>query len=190
MTNFNTTITTESAIVLSGRRVFSFDAETNGLWGKAFSLAAVVYENGKEVKSFLGRCPIEEDINGWVAENVLPQMEGIPENYDSYEAMLKAFAEFYLVEKEGADVIVHMGVPVEARLFLDMHASGFIGDWDAPYPLIDISGNLQQAGHNSTSVDSYNEEHGLKVPDCEGGTHNPLYDSRAAALCYLHLMAK
>ena len=85
--------------------------------------------------------------------------------------------------------LLDLGVPVESQLFRDMHKLGYIGDWDGPYPLIDISGNLQQAGFDPTSVDTYNNNHGLVVPDCEGGTHNPLYDSRAAALCYLHLMA-
>ena len=173
----------------SVRRVFSWDVETNGLWGQGFSIAAVVFEDGKEVSSFIGRCPIEEDVNGWVAENVLPQMVGIPETFGSYEEMLRAFSEYYLKEKEDSDVVVHMGVPVESRVLIDMHRLGFIGDWDGPFPLIDIAGNLQQAGFDPTSVDTYNKDHGIKVPTCEGGTHNPLYDSRAAALCYLHLMA-
>lgn len=179
-----------STAILSNRKIFSFDAETNGLWGKPFSIAAVVWENGKEVKSFLARCPIEGEVNDWVAKNVLPQMEGIPVTHDSYEEMLRAFAEFYLAEKAGSDIIVHMGTPVESRVFIDMHSVGCIGDWDGPYPLIDIAGNLKQTGFDPTSVDSYNASHGLVVPACEGGTHNPLYDSRAAALCYLHLMAK
>ena len=174
---------------ISTRRVFSWDVETNGLWGQGFAIAAALYEDGKEVSSFIGRCPIEEDVNGWVAENVLPQMEDIPENFGSYKEMLRAFSEYYLKWKEGADLIVHMGVPVESRVLIDMHRLGFIGDWDGPFPLIDIAGNLQQAGFDPTSVDTYNKDHGIEVPSCEGGTHNPLYDSRAAALCYLHLMA-
>ena len=169
-------------------KIFSWDVEANGLQGKGFSVAAVLYEDGKEVDSFLARCPISGEVNDWVAQNVLPQMEGIPETHDSYEAMLKAFAEYYLAKKDGATVIVHMGMPVEARFMLDMHSIGSIGDWDMPYPLIDLAGNLQQAGFDPTSVDSYNKDHGIEVPVCEGGTHNPLYDSRAAALCYMDLM--
>lgn len=174
---------------LSDRRVFSFDAETNGLWGQAFAIAAVVYEGGKEVASFIGRCQIEELVNPWVWENVLPQMKGIKVNCASYNELLEKFAEFYLREKVNADIIVHMGTPVESRVLTHMHAKGFIGDWDGPYPMIDLAGNLQQAGCDPTSVDAYNAAHDLVVPECEGGTHNPLYDSRAAALCYLSLMA-
>ena len=176
-------------------KILSFDSETNGLWGSAFAIGAILYgEDGKEERVFSGRCPIgsdSESINPWVQENVLPQMEGIPENFSSYEELLKAFAGFYLENKADATVLVHMGVPVEVRLFLDMHNLGLIGDWDGPYPLIDIAGNLQQAGFDPTSVDAYNASHGIEVPKTDaGGTHNPLYDSRAAALCYMHLMNK
>ena len=171
-------------------KVFSWDCETNGLWGKAFAIGAIVYGNGVEVKSFYARCPIEEAVNPWVADNVLPQMEGMAITHESYADMLKAFAEFFMENKADADVIFHMGVPVEARVVLDMHELGFIGDWDGAYPWLDIAGNLRQAGFDCTSVDAYNREHGIEVPQTEaGGAHNPLYDSRAAALCYMDIMS-
>jgi hypothetical protein len=81
-----------------------------------------------------------------------------------------------------------MGVPVESKLFTDAHDHGFIGDWDGPYPLIDIAGNLQQAGEDSTSCDGYVAKHGLKVN--EGNTHNPLYDSEVAAVVFQHLLGR
>lgn len=174
------------------KKVLSWDAETNGLWGEAFSIGAVLYEDGIEVASFYARCPIQEPINPWVSENVLPQMESMEVTHSSYEEMLRSFAEFYLAHKDdAADVIFHMGIPVEARVVLDMHRLGFIGDWDGAYPWLDIAGCLKQAGFDCTSVDSYNANHGIVVPQPEsGGTHNPLYDSRAAALCYMDLMTK
>ena len=170
-------------------KILTLDAETNGLWGQAFAIGAVLYENGIEVASFYARCPIEGEVNSWVAENVLPQMEGMIQTHDSYEEMLKAFAEFFMENKADADVIFHMGVPVESRVIIDMHDKGFIGDWDGAYPWLDIAGCLKHAGFDCTSVDTYNAEHGIVVPQPEaGGTHNPLYDSRAAALCYMDLM--
>lgn len=173
------------------KKILSLDAETNGLWGGAFAIGAVIYKDGKEIRTFYGRCPIEGEVNSWVEGNVLPQMVDMPETAKNYVELLKQFADFYLAEKENADIIVHMGVPVEAKVFLDMHTLGIIGDWDAPYPLIDIAGNLLQAGFDPTSVDQYNKDHGITVPTPEpGGTHNPLYDSRAAALCYIDLMKK
>jgi hypothetical protein len=167
--------------------LFSFDVETNGLWGKAFAIGGVVYdtESGKEITSFLARCPIIEELNSWVGENVLPQLKNVLITHNSYEELVKAFSKFYMQYKD-SDIVVHMGMPVECRVLLDMHTMGFIGDWDAPYPLIDISAIPQI----STSVDNYNKTHHIEIVDVEGATHNPLYDSRAAALAYLHINKK
>ena len=173
------------------QKVFSWDVESNGLWGQGFAIGAVIYENGIETKSFYARCPIEGDINPWVAENVIPQMAEMPETHEHYVWMVKAFAEFFLENKNGADIIFHMGIPVESRIVHDMHAYRFIGDWDGAYPWLDIAGCLKHAGFDCTSVDAYNASHGIEGPQPEaGGTHNPLYDSRAAALCYMDLMSK
>lgn len=169
-------------------KIFSFDAETNGLWGQAFSIAALVYENGVETARFIGRCPIEGETNSWVTENVLPKMEDIPVTHNYYDELLADFAKFYLANKADAHVIVHMGVPVEATLLKDAHSRGFIGDWDGPYPLIDVTGNLQQAGENPVSCDSYVAKYGLEV--AEGNSHNPLYDSEVAAKVFMHLMGR
>lgn len=159
------------------------------MWGRAFAIGAVVYEDGVEVKTFYARCPIEGKVDTWVEENVLLQMVDMVETHATYEQMLKAFAEFFLENKEDADIIFHMGVPVEARVIIDMHDKGYIGTWDGAYPWLDIAGCLKQSRLDCTSVDTYNADHGIKVPQPEpGGTHNPLYDSRAAALCYMNLM--
>jgi len=167
-------------------KILSIDAETNGLWGQAFSIGAVLIENGKEIKRFVARCPIGGDTNEWVAANVLPQMAAIPVTHTDYNSMLTDFINFYMKNKTDAHVIVHMGVPVEAKLFLDAHSLGILGDWDAPYPLIDISA-LPEIG---TSVDDYNEKNGIDIPSFDGGTHNPLYDSYAAAMAYETLQKK
>jgi hypothetical protein len=155
-------------------KVFSFDAETNGLWGKAFAIAALVYEDGVETARFIGRCPLDGEPTEFVREQVLPQMESIEESHDSYETLLADFARFYQANKNEADIVVHMGVPVESRLLFDMHTLGFIGDWDGPYPLIDIAGCLKQAGEDPTSVDSYAAKYGvaatgmtLSAPECQ-----------------------
>lgn len=175
------------------KKIFSFDAETNGLWGQPFSIAVLVYdENGKETARFVGRCPIEGEVDGFVAEKVLPQMEGIKESHDSYGSLLSDFAEFYLREKKDATVIAHMAIPVESGLLRDMHSREVIGDWDGPFPLIDISGCLDQAGEDPTSCDGYANKHGVAVDPAEfaGGTHNPLFDSAQAAAVYRHLLGR
>lgn len=173
-----------------GTVLFSFDAETNGLWGQPFAVAAIVYdEAGNETARFIGRCPINGELNEFVAEKCLPQMTNIPESHDSYESLLRDFAEFYPREKQGATVIAHMAVPVESGLLRDMRTAGVIGDWDGPYPLIDLAGCLAQVGEDPTSVDGYADRQGVAVDpaDFAGGTHNPLYDAAQAASVWRHL---
>ena len=163
----------------------SIDAETNGLWGQAFAIAAILADSdGKILKTFIGRCPILEPANPWVAENVLPQMGGIPITHESYQELLKDFCEFYLENKKDAQVIVHMGLPVESRLFLDAHDLNFIGDWDAPFPLVDISA----ISEISTSVDDYCKKYNISTDPAtmQGGTHNPIYDATQAINAWVH----
>ena len=168
------------------KKILSIDAETNGLWGSAFAISAVLRNEDGTMETFVARCPIEGEVNPFVAENVLPQMMAIPETHTSYNAILKAFCEFYLANKEGATIIVHVGLPVEARLFLDAHTMGYIGDWDAPFPLVDISA-LPEIG---CSTDTYNANHSIEMPTMEGGTHNPLYDCYSALFAYEHWMGE
>ena len=172
-------------------KVFSFDAETNGLWGQAFAVSAAVYENGKLVADFTAYLGPDGVTDGWVRENVLPNLNDLVQTHSSYDDMLADFAKFYLDNKSDADVIIHMGVPVESKVIIDMHSRGFIGDRDGPYPLIDVSSILKAKGFNPISVDSYNKEFDLMegVPEAEGlATHHPLYDSIAAARAYMHLI--
>ena len=173
------------------KKLLSFDAETNGLWGQAFAIGALVYdEKGAEVARFVGRLPDSAVTDEWVQKNVLPTLASVPVTHQTYDELLKSFAEFYMANKKDADVVAHMGFIVEVKVLRDMHDQKLIGDWDAPYPLLDVSGNLQQAGEDATSVDKYVQKHNLSVGEFEGGTHNPLYDSAIAAVVYRHLVEK
>lgn len=168
------------------KKILSIDAETNGLYGRAFAIGVVLMdkETGEEEKRFLARCPISGEIDSFVAKNVLPQMEEIAETHTDYKSMLAEFVYFFKGNKENADTIVHMGVPVEARLFMDAQRMGLMGPFDGPYPLVDIAAYPEIWD----SVDGYLENHGITVvPNCNGGTHNPLYDCYAAALAYRHV---
>lgn len=124
-------------------KIFSFDAETNGLWGEVFAISAAVYSDGKMVADFTAYLGPDGVTDGWVQDNVLPKLEGLDKTHDSYDQMLAAFAEFYKANKADADIIAHMGVPVEAKVLLDMHTKGYIGDWDGPYPFLDVAGVLK-----------------------------------------------
>jgi hypothetical protein len=112
-------------------------------------------------------------------------MEDIPETFNNYVQLLRAFMDWRKALKdEGTVELVHMGVPVESQLFIDAHKYGIIGDWDGPYPLVDCS-SIPEIWD---SVDGYNAKYGIE-PDAAafaGGTHNPLYDAAAAAVAYVH----
>lgn len=164
-------------------KIFSFDAETDGLWGKAFTIAAVVIEDGIVTKKFVAK--IDTVVyHAWVIKNVLPIIAKQKITHSSYEEMLKAFSEFYYENKKDSEIITHMGYVVESKIIRDMYDYGFIGERGGPYPLIDISGNLQQAGFDPTSVDPYAKAHNIHI---DGTAHDPLYDSIITGMVYNHL---
>jgi hypothetical protein len=175
------------------RKIFSFDAESNGLWGSVFALGAIVYEDGREAGRFVARLPDEFVTDEWTKENALPALSTMTATHRALDAMLADFAAFYLANKAGADVVVHMGVPVESTLLKQMHDSGLIGDWDGPYPLHDLVGYLACKGEDPTSVDAYNAKHRLMLDRREAqglAPHHPLYDSIAVAVAFMHLTSK
>lgn len=167
-------------------KILSIDAETNGLWGKPFAIAAILYENGVEQEHFIARLSDDNVSDVWVIENVLPTLTNIPISHETYEEMLSAFANFYLKHREDAKVIVHIGFPVESNLFLELHRLGFIGDWEAPFPIYDLSSHLDLIGENPLSVDEYVKKMNIQVTDY-GTTHNPLYDCEVAAKTYMKI---
>ncbi len=168
-------------------RMVSFDAECeSGIWSRAFSIAGIAYDEfGQVVDSFIGRCPIEGEVSDYVRDEVLPKMTGVEENFGSYEELLRAFFAWRApYKKTKFQELAHVGVPVEAKLYMDAYKAGLIGEWDGPFPLVDPSA-IPEIG---TSVDTYNEIHGCgpNPEDFAGGTHNPLYDSAAAYAAYRH----
>lgn len=165
--------------------IISIDAETDGLWGKPFSIAATVHnENGQEVDTFVARISDEYISNEWVIKNVLPTLD-FPVTHVLYIDMLKDFSRFYSQYRENFTALWHMGHVVEAFLFRECVRLGFIGEWDAPYTPIEVSEVLRLNGSDPSSVDSYAEANNIVLP--LGSTHNPLYDCRLAAAVYFHI---
>jgi hypothetical protein len=184
-------------------KVFSFDAETNGLWGEPFSIGAVVTERGIPVAEFIGTCPIQGEVNQWVAENVVPQCGEI--THPDLVSLLVDFGKFYHKYREGAVFIAHMGYIVEAYLLRLMRQHNVIGEWEAPYPLHDLASIMygtdiryddDRKRFNPVSVDSsvlhytslssefyekINRAYKKATARIAGKTHNPLWDSYQAA---------
>jgi len=181
-------------------KIISIDAETNGLWGNPFAIAAIVYEKRQkphymsnwaptgyewvEVDRILLRLPDSFVTEPWVIENVLPALAGVDITHDSYEKMLAEFASFYM--GTAGTVLWHMGHVVEAFLFRELVRLGFIGQFDAPYLPIDVANDLRLSGEQADSVDKYAAGYDLAISDY-GTTHNPLYDCEVAAKVFFHL---
>jgi hypothetical protein len=174
------------------RPVFSFDAETNGLWGEAFAIGALVYDpGGAEVARFIGRLPDEVVSDSWVRAHVLPALAVEPVTHARYLDLVRDFAGFYLAHRAEADVVVHVGFPVEARLLLDARARGFIGEQEAPFPLLDLAGCLAQAAEDPLSVDRYIEKYGITIAGFDKiAPHHPLRDAAATMAVYRHLVGR
>jgi len=174
--------------------LFSVDAETNGLWGDPFALAAMVVSpgDGKIVDSFLVRCPISGPADLWVTDNVLPAITSVEETHKTLDSMLAAFAAFYLEYRERCEVIAHVAFPVETSLFHTLHKLGHIGDWEAPFPLLDTSTLIHARGENAISAEEYLASRNLAVNTAVfgGGAHNPMYDCAVAAAVYRDIMSK
>lgn len=162
----------------------SIDAETDGLFGKPFSIAVIVYKNKIEVDKICFRLPNSVVKNEWVKENVLATLN-FPVTHDKYEDMLKDFAKFYMKHKE-AETLWHMGHIVEVFLFRECVRLGFLGEFETPYNPIEVAEMLRIKGFQPDSVDLYIDIHGLTIKDY-GSTHNPLYDCEVAAKTYFHL---
>ena len=169
-------------------RILSWNAVSNGPWEKAFAIGAVLYEDGKEVNSFYARRPLRENINPSFEPKTTLDFKGMPLTHSTYMGMLSSFAEFLLGNKEGADIILNKGIPVGARVVLDLYDLGFIDETDGEFSLIDISGCLK--AEDFDSPEAYNAAHGIVSTQSELGSHSPLNSSREIALCYMRLMSR
>lgn len=173
------------------------DAETDGLWGKPFCIAAIIYELGsdqcwtrKQEVCFRYNADVDTE---WVINNVLPVIEHIPVTHaqgDSrrinYLEMLADFGMWYMHFKNGCEIVWHMGGVVETFLFREMVRVGAIGEWDAPYTPIEVSTLLMSVGEAPDSVEKYVAKH---LPSCDmsGKPHDPTHDCEVTAHAFFHL---
>lgn len=181
-------------------KIFSVDAEVDGLYGRAFAIAVTVREDGHEVASFAGRIGDEFVTDRWVQENVLPALSGMEVTHTSPDELEEAFWAFW--EETFIDgpygpgpdpqlaVVAHCGDPVESGLFArcvlrDELSRKFKG----PLPLHEVGSLLLALVEDPSSVDGYVERHGLTVPFA-GVSHHPMYDAAVAASVWEHAMAR
>lgn len=170
-------------------KIFSVDAEVDGLYGQAFAVAVRVYDaDGTLEAVFDGRVPDRWVKDPWVKENVLPALGDMEVTHETPEALLEAFWAFWIAHKEGARVLAHCGAPVETNLFRRaVEADLAARQWGSFYPYYQEVGMLiDLLGEDGSSVDGYLTRHGLQKP--AGVPHHPGYDSEAAYTAYRHAL--
>lgn len=195
-------------------QILTLDAESNGLSGQAFAVAALwTRDDASVLDTLVLRCPILRDyrqhphtegINPWVVENVLPALADQEETHDDYESMCAALREWWeagpavarLTSASPPLVLGHVTWPVEARLLLDVFPDDDAILTSGPLPLLDLSSLLTQARYyNTISAGSYATDHGLDVAaDAErlglpAAVHHPLYDDLVTDRVARHLLA-
>lgn len=131
------------------------DSETDGLYGRFLSIAAIVTdESGNEQDLFYGtiRNPGSLISSEWVKENVQPYLHdpvrSDDELYETEDELIEAFYLFFR-RFHGCDVIADVPHPVESRLFLKIVERDPYNRMSvAPFPLMDLSSMLYAKGIN------------------------------------------
>lgn len=180
-------------------KVLSIDCETNGLYGQIFAIGAIYKDSdGYELK-YQARVSIEDEVNSWVQENVIPNIKDIElldktvddDAIGMEKLLLKDFKKFYdrikAITENELIVIGHMICPVEANLFIKMRKYGLMEDFDGPYPFIDVASMMFMIeDEDPTSIDKYIERWNLKTPSSLN-PHHPLYDAKATLTVFRNL---
>jgi hypothetical protein len=167
-------------------KIFSFDAETDGLYGPVWAIGAVVSEEpNAEGTVFAGRIePTDEVVtDSWVRDNIVPyglESHWSFREFSSREDLLNAFWDFWIEHCNDALVLADCGTPVEAGLFracveLDLENR----KWQRPKPLHELATALLLAGHDPWETDRRELSGKTKLVQ-----HDPVDDALAAALCW------
>jgi hypothetical protein len=180
---------------MSSRSIMCIDVESNGLYGRAFCVGAVVID-GEDTHSFRARCPIDGDTHPWVAEHVLPVLVDVDETHDDLRLMAMEFARWFAQHSNACDVFVDCGYPVEMNFFEEVRAADHRFE---PYPIHEVSTMFLAAGMDPDfSRDAFlllrDNNVGEGSDECRdpkyGRKHDPLSDALVSARCVVVLRRK
>jgi hypothetical protein len=163
-------------------KLFSFDAETNGLYGEVWAVGAVLLgaartEAGMFPVTFSGQLDPSVVTDPWTREHVVPVVD-LP-RYETRVELLDTFWAFWLAHRTGADCVGDFAAPVEAGLFracVELDVAG--RQWNGPYPLHEL-GTLLLARGLDPELDRREFAGRLDLV-----AHDPLADAMAQALCW------
>ena len=165
-------------------KYFSFDVETDGLYGEPFAIAAaVVDENGAVLDQFCEKCVSPGITDDWTKKNCLPYLGEIPD-CESRAALRERFWAFYMRYRENCVIVADVPYPVEAGM-LRRCVEANLGEraFQGPFPLIDVASVLFAKG-----IDPLMDR--LEYAGWQGKRHHPLDDAVASVLCLIKAMKK
>lgn len=163
---------------------FCFDAETDGLYGEVFAIAAVVMDSeGMVCDAFSGKARANDVATPWVVDNVLLWIGDLPD-YPDRKALREAFWSFWIKHRSACTCLADVPYPVEAHLMrLCVEGDLEQRQWQGPFPLIDVASTFAAAGLDPLTdrreFCSYNAR-----------VHHPLDDATASCRCYLLLQKR
>lgn len=163
---------------------FSFDAETDGLYGEAFAIGAAVLDSaGTIIETFSGVAGAEDVKSEWVLANSIPVLCDMP-TFASRTALREAFWQFYMKWRSTSLILADVPYPVEAQLLRSCVEEDLDGRmYEGPYPLLDVASILYAKGENPL-LDR------LTFSGWNGRVHHPLDDAIASCLCVLKVMSR
>lgn len=158
-------------------RIFSVDAETNGLYGDVWAIGAVVLdEDGEVVDEFRAQLNPGHVTDPWVRKHIVPVVD-LPRM--STGSMFDEFWRFWLAYRESTICVADFGAPVEAGLFRRCVEEDLAERlWLGPYPMHELGTALLLAGVDP----DVNRREFAGRPDLV--QHDPYDDALAAGLCW------
>lgn len=170
--------------------VFSFDAETDGLWGPVWSIAAVVLDEWGNIEDkFEGRISDLSLVKDqWVREHIIPLCTSLTP-YPNARALRDAFWDFWLKWREKVIPVADCGSTVEAGLIRacvkdDLENRALL----APFPIHDLGTLLLLSGKDPQQYRTGEASNRIALAYLEGeglNLHNPVDDAYASGRCWL-----
>jgi hypothetical protein len=171
-------------------KIFSFDAETDGLYGPVWAIGAVLMEGDGSDADLIWAGMVEPTeavvSDPWVRENVVTYVLASQWRFHKFvsrEDLLNSFWAFWMEHRDESLALADCGTPVEAGLFracIELDLENRI--WQGPKPLHELATALLLAGYDPWETDRR---------ELSGRTdlvqHDPVDDAIAAALCWQNL---
>lgn len=184
--------------------VFSFDCESNGLYGECWSVGITIIKRLNMqpiVRYLLIVDPIDMVTDNWVIENVIPAISVPTEKksiiYDNVnknvpikkylhsntKKMRNKFWNIWMKYKNKSICVVDCGIPVESHfLFHCVYDDLENRMWNAPFPAHEVATMFYANGLDAINTDR-NKYSGLN----NLLKHNPEHDAYASGICWCKL---